>query len=123
MHSHPKKYWLDYTNLMESDQARRPERPVACMNRLYSLNPHKPPCFSERSLSAIFRAIRGALPPARLLLAIALEYMNILGGLAIRLQKQAINCIGNYEICWGDSILGIQGTLAHFRHFLYLPSE
>ena len=32
-------------------------------------------------------------------------------------------CIGNYRICLGDPILGILGTSAHFRHFLYRPSE
>jgi hypothetical protein len=56
-------------------------------------------------------------------LAIIFEDMKNLGGLTIFLQKQAINCIGNYKIYLGDPILGIQGTLVHFRHFLSLPSE
>jgi hypothetical protein len=30
-------------------------------------------------------------------------------------------CIGNYKICLGDPILGILGTLAHFRYFYAAP--
>ena len=117
MHSHPNKYWLDYTNLMESDQARLPKETRQLYEQTLFAQSLQTPRFSERSRSAIFWAIIGALPPARLLPAIALEYMKILGGLAIFLQKQAINCIGN-KSCLGDPILGIQGTLGIFYTFL-----